>query len=169
MLAAKDIDRIEKTAEETLQEVFGDDLNALMLPVNINELLESNNLELEKVFFQDPDVSGSFERASNRIRINVKDPAWRQAFTAAHELGHYRLHSDADVETLYRMDLPKAGGMSQLDDREQQANWFAASLLMPKPLVIKFWGLTRDVSRLAEIFGVSISAMQFRLKNLGLI
>ena len=80
MLAAQDIDRIEDLAEDTLRQVFGD-LKLVKLPININEIVNFNNLVIEKVHFRDPDVSGSFDRGKSRIRINDSDNTWRQAFT----------------------------------------------------------------------------------------
>jgi Zn-dependent peptidase ImmA (M78 family) len=162
------IDRIETDAEETLRQVFSD-INILRLPVNINEILNYYNLTLQRVQFEDSEVSGTFDRPDSRISINAEDRPWRQAFTAAHELGHYKLHADAETETFYRMDMPKVDGVSQLDPKEQEANWFAASILMPRTLLINFWSLTKDIEKLADIFGVSPSAMRYRLKNLKLI
>ena len=40
---------------------------------------------------------------------------------------------------------------------------------MPKKLILKYWELTQDIEKLAQIFGVSPSAVYFRLKNLQLI
>ena len=61
--------------------------------------------------------------------------------------------------------------MTELDekDQEQEANWFAASLLMPKNIFIRFWTIIKDIDELASRFEVSNQAAYYRLKNLGMI
>lgn len=163
------IAEIEEESTAALREVFGS-LDAIKLPVDITKLIQENGLTLQKVHFQDPAVAGTFDRTNLRIRVNDEDPSWRQAFTAAHELGHFKLHQAAEEETFYRLDIPKASdGTSQLDANEQQANWFAASVLMPAEVVRRLWKLSNDPDRLADVFGVSSSAMRYRLINLGLL
>ncbi|WP_195763537.1 ImmA/IrrE family metallo-endopeptidase [Duganella guangzhouensis] len=98
------------------------------------------------------------------IEYNVSEVPVRQRFTVAHELGHYALgHKDA----------PRDSGnfQSSGDFRERQANRFAAELLMPASLVIKYYqnDYAASVGALASMFGVSRDAMGYRLKNLGLL
>ena len=54
-------------------------------------------------------------------------------------------------------------------EEEQEANWFAASLLMPEKLLKHYFSITNDADKLATIFGVSPTAVYYRLKNLGLL
>lgn len=57
------------------------------------------------------------------------------------------------------------------DPREVSANRFAAALLMPTALVkhmIFEEGVT-DLQKLANTFGVSTAAMEFRLRNIGIL
>lgn len=98
------------------------------------------------------------------IEYNVTEPAVRQRFTVAHELGHFALgHEDA----------PRDAGnfQSSGDFRERQANKFAAELLMPTSLVNHYFnnGYANSVEALASMFGVSKDAMGYRLINLGLL
>lgn len=106
------------------------------------------------------------------ILVEESKPKNRQYFTIAHELGHYFLHKpdlkekslvvDGDV-TLYRLD----NGLSNV--QESQANYFAASLLMPEDRVRKAWKVSgRDVEKCAELFDVSLSAMSIRVDILDL-
>lgn len=112
------------------------------------------------------------------IIINDRKPLTRQNFTIAHELGHYFLHSDIlrsekiiiDDDTyienkrvLYRLDEAKRNAI------ETEANNFAASLLMPRELVIEAWRKIDDIQECAKIFGVSTIAMTIRLEKLGLV
>lgn len=161
-----------KTAEidaktvDILTEVFGD-TEEIEVPIDLTKVLEKYNIALEYGKFPSQDISGAFDRSTNRIYISEDDIYHRQAFTLAHELGHIILHADKDKEIFYRyqtLNLEKEDGIE-----ETEANWFAASLLMPKNLILKFWSLTKDVNKLADIFGVSNSAMFYRLKHLGLL
>lgn len=87
----------------------------------------------------------------------------RDRFTIAHELGHYFLH------------FPNAGRPMKAtrlgsDRVEWEANWFAASLLMPaKQFRSGFKQHNGDIVKLARHFGVSEKAAQIRAKALGLI
>lgn len=104
-----------------------------------------------------------------------------EAFTLAHEAGHWELHVMKDG--WHQSELPlgdKDYGTrflcraNQKDPREYQANRFAAALLMPRYLVlaaikgkqIDRWDVVRD---LARDFGVSKEAFKIRLENLGFI
>ncbi len=90
----------------------------------------------------DPALAGFLYANARRGYIFVRrgDGLPRRRFTAAHELGHYRLHlapelarrDPADAE-LVRVDQTiEEGGESELEAMERQANRFAAELLMPE-------------------------------------
>ncbi len=114
---------------------------------------------------QDP-LSGKFEKENNipTIRFNPNESRVRQRFTIAHELGHCALgHGLA-----YRDPATNFSARTYNPD-EIAANRFAASLLMPADMIEATIMDLRDpsVESLAELFGVSQVAMEFRLKNLG--
>ena len=95
--------------------------------------------------------------------------AERQRFTIAHEVGHYALGHMVG-KTLFR-DTTETFTGRVYDSVEVEANRFAADLLMPASLVksaIEQDGI-QTVSQLAQRFGVSASAMRWRLVNLGLL
>jgi transcriptional regulator with XRE-family HTH domain len=103
------------------------------------------------------------------IGVNSTQPAVRQRFTAAHELGHVLL---GHLSTVH-IDLVGVGydhGEPPNYDwrQEKAANNFAASLLMPARLVRQVAGTTKDTKRLASEFQVSAAAMGFRLRDLSL-
>lgn len=83
----------------------------------------------------------------------------RDRFTLAHELGHYFVHSGQGEIAL----RAARRGSGQL---EWEANWFAASLLMPsqefKEVATKFSG---DVCAIAGHFQVSSQAVEIRRKR----
>ena len=95
------------------------------------------------------------------IRLLGADGPLRQNFTIAHELGHYILHSRSGVIA------PMIAGRKGSNRVEWEANWFAATLLMPEAAFRKSAtqpGMT-DLT-LAGIFNVSLEAAQLRKKVL---
>lgn len=100
-------------------------------------------------------------RRGAHIFISKKDHPWRQRFTIAHELGHLMLHRDG---SLHHRDTTFAGSPA-----EQQANRFAADLLMPRAMMpTAMTSSGGSIKRLARLFDVSEAAMSVRVGNLGL-
>lgn len=90
----------------------------------------------------------------------------RDRFTIAHELGHYVLHYfiKAQKSPIGRMICTRAG-----EGRvEWEANWFAAGFLMPEPDFRRIYEELQDPETVADCFGVSLSAVKVRARNLGL-
>ena len=112
-------------------------------------------------------ISGSLSRKGNNwiIMVNSLHHPNRQKFTLAHELAHYVLHkneSDIFTDTVFFR-----GGIN--NSIEKTANQFASELLMPQKRVndLIVNENIRSVSELAARFGVSSSAMLYRVKDLG--
>lgn len=98
------------------------------------------------------------------VRLRQGIPEYgRRRFAVAHELGHWILHRGADSGALCSADdIGRFGA----DDREVQANEFAAAFLMPGPLMA-----TRcrdaspslnDIISVADEFGTTITATAVR-------
>jgi len=170
MLTDTQISRAEEAAEEVIIQSFGS-IDFLGLPVDLNVILDRLALTLKIGDFGEDEhyqnVSGAFDRNSSTIFISNKDTQERQAFTVAHEIGHFKLHQEVNTELFYRNYMWQFDN-PDLAKQETEANWFAASLLMPREAVKKLWD-GHDVDGLARVFGVSKSAMYYRLKNLRLI
>jgi len=133
----------------------------------------------------DEDVSGFlFRQASHTIiGVNKIQNEVRRRFTIAHELGHYFLHGgqglqEVHIDRVGKLKLRGPSSSTGIDPEEVEANFFAAELLMP----IKFLaqeetiktGLdlsgddnSKEISSLADKYGVSRQALTFRLGNLG--
>jgi Zn-dependent peptidase ImmA (M78 family) len=111
------------------------------------------------------EIDGAFFRKENKILINSTRPAKQVAFILAHELGHAVMHTDVERDILLRN-----GKSSSADYLEKKANKFAACLLMPEHMIkqeMDKWGLSSTHTPiLANLFGVPLSAMNSRLKNL---
>lgn len=144
--------------------------------------------------------------AGGWILVNRSDPLARRRFSVAHELGHFVLHfqpllddartgderdlltldealppaDDADTgrgHVTVRLDMVSMQWIPSLEDSEEEANQFAAAVLMPEPvcrtLIATFaprYGQRRETlaRRLMSECLVSRAAMLRRLSNLGL-
>lgn len=125
---------------------------------------------IDGVYFESTDLGPC-------VGVNWRDGDWtggRAAFTAAHEYAHVILR-DRARET-FRLTP------GERDPQEVRANAFAAAFLMPAEGLKAYFtgkGLLRgqalthlapaDIVRAMDYFGVSRSALLFRLQNLGLI
>ena len=147
----------------------------LNIPVDVTGLARLLGIYVKTVPLNDK-RSGYIKKEFNggfTIGLNKSDGELRQRFTLAHELGHYFLHSDllepggAHFDRLYS-GHNDSGVLSAWD--ETQSNRFAAELLMPKSHVSRMWAsnLKKNHWIMAKEFGVSSSAMAWRLVNLNL-
>ena len=135
-------------------------------PIPVLEIAENNGVNVVFADFGEHSerVSGLCDFKHARIYINQDDIPERQAFTMAHELGHWILHRDifAKDPDNYTV-LPRFTQPNQGDPMEKEANKFAATLLVPLRLLRPV--RHAPVSQLASIFGVSRTMMEYRLKN----
>lgn len=135
-------------------------------PTPVLEIAEDNGVN---VVFADfgvnaETVSGLCDFPNSRIYVNQDDSSERQAFTIAHELGHWLLHRAIFEKEPDRYPvLPRFSHPNHADPLEKEANKFAATLLVPLNLLrpVK----NSPVSALASVFGVSRTMMEYRLKN----
>lgn len=163
MLKSK-IEEIEVKTREILIEVVGDSLDEP--PVNLAKILKHFDLSLEQAKFKKFEVGGAFDRENKTIYLAVDESPIRQAFTVAHELGHLILHKKKQ-DIFFRHQVKDFDGDSK--ENEKEANWFAASLLMPKEMITKAWEKYKSIELIAQYFGVSKQAAYWRLKNLELL
>ncbi|MGY6216664.1 ImmA/IrrE family metallo-endopeptidase [Methylolobus aquaticus] len=113
-------------------------------------------------------ISGRYEVEGGvpTIRYNEIEPCVRQRFTIAHELGHHA----GGHGLSYRDPAANFSSQTRFPD-EVAANRFAAELLMPADAVrAKIRAISKPtLAALADCFGVSQAAMQYRLINMGLL
>lgn len=99
------------------------------------------------------------------IKLSPITGMLRNNFTIAHELGHYFLHSGKPHGS-----VPITMGRWGTGLTEQQANRFAAGLLMPRERFLEAADRTEDDARiLGGWFNVSPTAAEIRLKSLNRI
>lgn len=135
-------------------------------PVSFAKILSGLGLSLvEKEFIWDTsNISGFLDIENSTIYINASDSFQRRMFTLAHEIGHFLLHRDilarepGKYELVYRSQ--QIEGIP--DPIEQQANCFAAHLLVPKTMLDKYYHQA-SVDQLSTIFWVSKQVIGYRI------
>ncbi len=91
------------------------------------------------------------------IALNAGDITARQRFSTLHELKHL-------------LDDPFVSSTQHDPRAERVCNHFAACALMPRVLLKRDWGhRVQDPAVLAKRYGVSLSAMAIRLREIGLV
>jgi Zn-dependent peptidase ImmA (M78 family) len=100
------------------------------------------------------------KKTNPRIYINVNIGKERKQFTLAHELGHHFLHKGIK----FRLDTLDYSLNNKDTKEESEANYFAASLLVPKNLLLRQMTLGRSIDEIATYFGVSKPVIQNRIK-----
>lgn len=123
----------------------------------------------ESDFTEYPNVDGLLEykdennKPAPKIFLNKDRPNTRKKFTLAHEIGHYVLHKDDKVR--YRIDELDYSNDSETIKLETEANYFAASLLVPTDKLKKILSLSNnDYNITADFFGVSKPVIENRIK-----
>jgi Zn-dependent peptidase ImmA (M78 family) len=136
-------------------------------PVNPIQICEELEIKISFREFNTEEtkkIAGFFYAEENSICVNAEDSIPRQFFTIAHELGHKVLHEEwlksSDYKMLYRTS-------NQLTDPiEQEANAFAANLLIPKFMIDEYYTYGVDRDDLAKIFCVSKEFLENRIRFL---
>jgi hypothetical protein len=177
------MEEIERLAEEFLARIPSYVWDGAKLPVPIEEIADTHvGLLIRDVedlrtapgapaLDQGQSLSGLLLPTVGEIWVNAEEGRqWppRRRFTIAHELGHWRLHRDADERAVFC----RSGSIAPEDTNartppppaEDEANAFAAAVLMPARLLAEqYVQCERDFSRLCETFGSSGAAMGRRL------
>jgi Zn-dependent peptidase ImmA (M78 family) len=128
----------------------------------------SRNLGVQVFFVEfggenDRNVSGFYDCEDDVIMVNKHEFPLRQTFTVAHELGHKVLHEEWAKSDNYRV-LLRDPSIRESNPIEQEANHFAANLLMPQFMMDNYY--TLPVSQLSRLFAVSVPAVRNRLQSL---
>ena len=202
-----DLNDIPKLSDTDIEQVANDLLNdyennsqwTLQCPIPVERIAEKHlgyRIEItDDDIYKDAEILGGIIFADKVIQVNgsIENHDGRYSFTIAHELGHHCLHKELfqklGIEPDAHAKMCRETGEKPLT--EQQADTFAAYLLMPSKFVkkayIKAFGDTNEVfdigykkrhmlgsiaSRVIESGGfdnVSLTAMTNRLIGMGLI
>ncbi len=171
---------IRRRRIETIAQMLLNESNVTEAPVPVSQIARAKGARIY-LNSLDGDLSGFLYRDTSQavIGVNTSHSPTRQNFTLAHELGHLlfhdqeQLHVDHEFRVRLRNDVSSQG----IDEAEQEANFFAASLLMPREFIERDLASTEYVDLLdddflhglARKYGVSSQALAIRLKTLGYI
>lgn len=158
-------------------------------PIDVDEIAKMLNIKvITAADNNNPFIIGKIEFDNDNpvVTINPYENSYgpRRRFTLAHEIAHYCMHSDKTsgfVDT--RKEMSRSG--AYWDEHESEANTFAAQLLMPKTLLIKEANKLIEnykqefngekipskyfIDHMSSVFDVSTPAMEYRLKNIGIL
>lgn len=160
--------RIERIVEELLAAE-----PHISAPVPVERMVRARGISIRRGPLDD-DVSGLLVRQGDAATIGVNEgqSSLRQRFTIAHEFGHFMLHEGMveHVDRGYRVNFRNQQSSLARDVEEIEANFFAATLLMPLRLLDAAGAVDAVdddamVETLAKSFQVSRHAMSLRLAN----
>ncbi|WP_197501753.1 ImmA/IrrE family metallo-endopeptidase [Mycobacterium sp. 1164985.4] len=141
------------------------------MPLPVDPFAIAQNLGIAvKQEVLDDNLAGFIVRENGgqvEIFLNALDAHVRQRFTLAHELGHF--FKNRGEENIGYVDERSELASSGTDPSEVWCNQFAAELLMPAAIVKKYWAEGMSLDDLRNKFRVSTAAIEYRLKNLGLV
>jgi Zn-dependent peptidase ImmA (M78 family) len=152
-----DFSRAEIEAARVIQKNF-----ITSPPISLEDIAEGEGLNIAVTEFEESEISGFIDFEKKLILVNKYDSTSRQRFTIAHELGHWILHqkelqNNRDLVVLYRRSID-----NETDPLEQEANFFAANLLVPISFLQKISDSSMTNKRLSNIFKVSEAVIAFR-------
>ncbi len=133
--------------------------------IDIEQIAKELNITI--VYVQmDSAISGYLKFVEEQwvIGVNSLHNPKRQRFTIAHELGHYYMHREKNVDfedtTFFRNN--------DSTSIEYSANEFAANLLMPESRVKSaVESGVKNIEKLSTMFNVSVAAIKYRVVTLG--
>jgi hypothetical protein len=124
---------------------------------SIRQLLVEDSDSWSAMTIQDQGVS--------MIVINSAHAYTRQQADVMHELAHIELgHAAARVE------VSKSGVIllsDYSDDQEQEADWHAAALLVPRDGILQMRGRGASTGDIASFYGVSDALCEWRIRMTG--
>jgi Zn-dependent peptidase ImmA (M78 family) len=149
-------------------------------PVRVESLAKRVGARIRHEPFSGEGLSGMAYRQPDGklfIGVNALHPRNRRRFTIAHEIAHLVLHQQEDlhIDEAFTIQLRSDRSSLAVDEKEIEANQFAAELLMPAAWLLEDLqdrqiDLESDDQAIAELatrYQVSVQAMTIRLSALG--
>jgi len=142
---------------------------------SIGQLLQKLNIQYSINAKLPQHISGLIFIENNipKIAVNKEDGIRRRVFSLAHELAHYKLDhiKDSDTEGIrYRLDQYNHDNDDPKKVKEEkEANYFAASLLVPKDRLKWALSQTNNTEIISDYFGVSSPVIEIRKKELEIL
>ena len=145
---------------------------ALDQPICVYDL--ADELDIAVRFCDIDSLGGMFVKELNQIFVPARRPPGRQAFSCAHEIGHWCFGHGTRVDGLSDLDMGSAD-----EEEEFLANCFAGHLLMPRDAVTEAFrirGCSPDAAGPLEFYTVAgqlgvgystlIQQMRYTLKKI---
>lgn len=182
---------VEQKAQEVLAKYLTKRGNAYKI---LPTIMEEEQIKFREIVSTNQKFVGALTKANSGqwyIIINTIENIGRRNFTIAHELGHYFLEHLLQGNSFYCSDDAIAEESQTTSPIEHEANHFASCLLMPEEKVRNAFGAMLANSRkatskdflcvnaqtfniwrgictdLTKRYGVSESALRYRLQQLG--
>lgn len=136
-------------------------------PIDPLEIANELNIPVKFVKFAEEydNISGLYYHKDNTIYVNKAERPNRQTFTIAHELGHKILHEEWIKSDSYQVLFREQLVTPSTDPKEQEANCFAANLLVPKEMLLMYKDIA-SIEELSTLFMVSKPVIRNRLNML---
>ena len=157
---------------ENLVNQILDETGVRQPPVPVDDIIRNKGIGIR--YSDLKDVSGVVVRQGDAtvIGVNSTQSPVRIRFTLAHELGHALLHKGKEVrfDKTFSYNLRSSVSEQGTDIEEIEANFFAASLLMPRRFIdmdARTHSIDIEDSKalraISSEYGVSSQAMALRL------
>lgn len=151
-----DYSKAKKQAEKIIEE------NCILEPpIKIIYIAENYGLTVFISDFENPKQSGILNFDEKIVHLNRADHAFRQRFTAAHELGHFLMHKDLGEKHIER----RSPILGDKEWYEKEADAFAAHLLVPLHFLKKELSV-ETVRSLSKKYQVSEDVIGYQLKRI---
>lgn len=164
-LDPKRINEIDHTALDLLQDTYA--TKDLSPPVLAERLAARSGLEIIYGTFEAPEIVAMYQRARKKLFVLSTYSKFKRNIVIARELGHFILHPDQEDDVVE--DEQVINIFAQELEEDIEATQFAASVLMPKFLVLRFWQEFKSSKQIANFFQVTNALAYYRLTNLNLI
>lgn len=152
-------------------------------PINVIQIAKQLEFDIFYRKIKQPNIYGAMwdgdeeirvgdEKSKRLILVNADDPIEKRLFTIAHELGHFFLHCN-DQSNFYER-YHKENDDPIMKIAENQADYFAANLLLPSfifvPYIYKNKELSRKdfVNKICDNFLVEKETVEKRFKELSI-
>lgn len=184
------VNALYENAGELLAAAIQKDVTPNQPPVDVDAIAQLLEIKVRyDASLEARDIIGKieFEGSQCVISINPHQNRYepRRRFTLAHELGHYCLHTHASKQEFTDSRRTMSRTATFWDEKEREANQFAAELLMPDFMIFSMANQVLDehddqhpdtlmsasvfTTRMADIFVTSNEAMTYRLHSLGIL
>ena len=164
-------DVIERKALLLLEDFYHRSVTSIDAPIPVERIAEYLDYEIDIIedgpFFKSDILGGIvFDDRVVQVVSTVADHEGRYSFTIAHEIGHHILHREIYFARKENEEHPAmCREKGEKPKVEQQADRFAAALLMPVDLLeqaIDTAGLKKELKNLTSVYDARQSADQIK-------